>query len=175
MRPYYLPTVILLCLWLVQIAIFPVFFASPLAPNLFLCALLVFAVTDFDLRYFWLSIGAAIILDVQNRLVIGSFALSVPLLYILAASASKQFLRGDRMYVVVPALYMVGRFIIHIWVYFVGYFASILGWDTPPLFSFRQELAWVWGTLAGAVLTVIFYFIWLELLHRTDKPLRLRV
>lgn len=173
-RSVLLPSIILLCAWVLQAAVFGVWFGAAYAPNMVLCVLLVYAVTDAELRYFWLAVLAAVFLDIQNRLVVGSFAIGIPLAYVFAAAISRQVLRSDRIYVTLPVLYLGVRLFLHAWIFLVGYFAGLLGYDLRPIFSIRQELAWLWSSLVGAGLTMVVYFFWLELLHRIDRPLRLR-
>ncbi len=173
-RSAFLPGIILLGAWVLQSAVFGTWFGAAYAPNLVLCVLLVYAVTDTELRYFWLAVLAAVFLDVQNRLIVGSFAIGIPLAYMFAAAISRQVLRSDRIYVTLPVLYLGVRLFLHAWIFLVGYIAGLLGYELRPIFSFHQELAWMWSSLVGAGFTMVVYFFWLELLHRIDRPIRLR-
>ncbi|MBP9686712.1 MAG: hypothetical protein KBD66_02850 [Candidatus Doudnabacteria bacterium] len=173
-RSFFVPILMLVCAWVLQVTVLAAWFGAAYAPNLVLCVLLVFAVTDADLRYFWLSVVTALFLDLQNRLVIGSFSLAVPLCYVFVAALSRQILRSDRIYITLPVLYFVVRLFLHGWIYFVGFVAGFMGYELRPLFSFRQEFVWVGSSIVGAGLTVVVYFFWLELLHRLDRPIRLR-
>lgn len=173
-RTFLLPSIMLVGAWMLQSTVLTVWFGAAYAPNVVLSVLLVFAVTDAELRYFWLAVLAAVCLDIQNRLVIGSFTIGIPLGYVCAAAVSRQILRSDRIYVSLPVLYLVVRLFLHAWIYFVGFIAGFMGYELRPLFSFQQEFAWVWSSLLGAGATMLMYFVWLELQHRIDRPLRLR-
>lgn len=173
-KPLVLPALLLSGAWLLQTAVLSVWFGAAYAPNVVLCVLLVFAVTDSELRFFWLAAFASLVLDVQNRLVIGSFTFGIPLCYLIVAAASRHLLRSDRIYVSLPILYLAIRLFLHVWIFAVGFVAGFLGWELRPLFSFRQEFAWVWSSIVGAGLTVVIYFVWLEVLHRAERPIRLR-
>lgn len=174
MRQYLWPTVLCLILWLLMTAVFPVWWDIRYVPNLLLAGILVLAVTDISFRWFWWAVLAGAVLDVEASLLFGSYALMLPLLYIGVRMTFLKLVPADRIYLALPGAYIAASAFLAIWVSVYGLLARQVGWPIEPIPVYTSLGAWVVSVATGAILTLVIYTAWLEVLHRVDRPLRLR-
>lgn len=168
------PTILLLTLWVVMVAVLPAWINLRYVPNLILAGVLVLAITDLDSRVLGLVAIFGFFLDVQSSLLIGSYAVGLPVLYMAVHFSFKHFVPSDRIYIALPASYILTELILKVWLYLVGFLASVVGWPVVPLFSLRGGGYTVLSLLIGGLMSFGIYIVWLEVTHRFDKPLRLR-
>ncbi len=168
------PILLLIALWVIMTAVFPVWMSGRYVPNLVLAGVLVLGLTHFDGRTLVLSAVFGLFLDIHSSLLIGSYALALPFLFWLIHAAYARFVPSDHMYIALPATYVVSELMLKVWLSVVGLFAVVLGWPIGPLFSLNGAVYTMLSLVVGGVLTVVVYVVWLEITHRFDKPLRLR-
>lgn len=168
------PTILLITLWTIMVAVLPAWMSPQYVPNLILAGVLVLAVADLDSRVLGLVALFGFFLDVHSSLLIGSYAIALPLLYIVVHFVFKHFVPSDHIYFALPTAYIVTELALKVWLYIAGLFASVVGWPITPLFSVRNGGYIVLSLFAGGVLCFGVYIVWLEVTHRFDKPLRLR-
>jgi hypothetical protein len=174
MKSIFWPILLFVTLWIIMIAVLPVWVDGRYVPNLILAGTLVLAVTYFDGRTLLVVSLFGLFLDIHSSLLMGSYALALPFLCWITHFSFTHFIPSDRIYIALPLTYVVTELILKLWVYVVGLFAAVVGWPIAPLFSLRGGVYTLLSLLVGGVLSVGIYLLWLEITHRFDKPLRLR-
>jgi hypothetical protein len=174
MRHYLWPTILCFILWLLMTAVLPVWLDVRYVPNLLLAGILVLAVTDISFKWFLWAVLAGFILDLESSLLFGSYALILPLIYMVARGLFLRLVPADRIYIALPATYVGASAVLALWVSVYGILARQIGWPIEPIPAYTGFGVWLVSVVVGAALTLIVYTIWLEILHRVDRPLRLR-
>lgn len=168
------PILLFVTLWIIMTAVLPAWIGVRYVPNLILAAALVLAITYFDGRTLLVVSVFGLFLDIHSSLLIGSYALALPFLYWITHFSFAHFIPSDHIYIALPLTYIATELLLKLWIYAVGLFAIVVGWPVAPLFSLRGGAYTILSLVAGGVLSVVIYLIWLEITHRFDKPLRLR-
>lgn len=174
MRSFFWPIILLLVLWVLMVYVLPSWVAVQYVPNLVLTGLLVLAITDANFRFYWLAFVVGFLLDVYTSLLIGSFALSLPFVYLIVRYAYKEFIPADKIYVALPITSLIIHILLKFWIVGVGFIGYNIGWPVRPVVTIRSLVAVGVAGVLAAIASLVIYLIWLEVLHRFDRPLRLR-
>ncbi len=174
MKSYFWPLLLLFVLWLAMTAVLPIWASHPWVPNLLLAGVLTLAVTDVALRWRWIIPLAGLMLDIHTGLLIGSFTIGFSFVYILAEYIFRKFIPASRFYFALPLAFFISRILLELWNMVLGFFAYNLGWPVQIIPLWYAPASKVLALIIGALGTVVLYVVWLEVLHRFDRPIRLR-
>lgn len=175
MRSTFWPLLFLLCLWLVMTSSLPVLVDTSFVPNLILAGAIVFAATDIEAKWVILVGVFGLLLDIQSSLLVGSFCLGLVGLYILVRYIFMYIVPSSRVQVALPLVYIGASILLQAWLWLFGVFAGKIGWPVwPASIVFVMHLNWWVTALMGGILTLLLYVLWLEILHRIDRPIRIK-
>lgn len=175
MRSIFWPIALFIILEIVMQAVLAVWLPVQFVPNLLTAGVLILALAHVPAQsWFWIAVCAGALIDMQSSLLFGSYMLGFGMVYLGVQSIFPRFVPAERVYVALPAAYVVSSIFLLAWVLLIGRFASLLGWPIVPTFSLAAGGPWVFSVIAGAVSTLVVYILWLEILHQFDRPLRLK-
>jgi hypothetical protein len=165
--------ILMLALWLLMTAVLPAWLDVRFIPNLVLAGALVLAVANPDQRGLLVVAVLGLILDMQGSLVIGSFTIGLCLLYASVQALFRRFVPADRVYLALPLTFIASHILLGLWIFVIGLAASNAQWPVQPQFAVHATPAYLVTLLIGAVLTLGIYLLWLEVMQRAERPLRL--
>ncbi len=173
MRPYFWPLLFLTFIWLLNIAVLPVFLQVNFVPNLVLAGIVVLAITDVETRWIWLAAFFGLLLDAQSSVLYGSFTLGLVSIYLMVKYIFIIIVPSSHIHLAIPFAYIVGNLVLQVWIWILGIFAGKLGWPVWPSIYDLAHLRWWMASVVGGGFALLFYIVWLEILHRLKRPIRM--
>ncbi len=173
MRTIFWPLLFLSVLWLIMVVGLPTFVQTHFVPNLILAGVIVLATTDAEARWILLVAVFGLLLDLESSLLFGSFGLGLVGMYLLVRYIFMHIVPSSRVYTAIPLVYVGANIILQVWLWLFGMFASKLGWPIWPGLSLLSHISWWILSCIGGFCTLLLYVLWLEILHRIDKPIRM--
>lgn len=175
MRSIFWPTIFLLVLCILWGTALPIWLEPVFIPNLLLGGLMVLAMTDADADWFLLAPLFGLWLDFQSNVLIGSYSVGFLGIYLVTRYLFRHIVPSSRIHFAIPITFIFGSGVLQAWLWLYGVFASKLGWPIVPSLSMFTHFTWWVVCGLGSALAVLMYIFWLEIMHRFDRPIRMRV
>ena len=156
-----------------MVVVLPTFVQTHFVPNLILAGVIVLAITDAEARWILLVAIFGLLLDLESSLLFGSFGLGLVGVYLLVRYIFMHIVPSSRVHLAIPLIYLGSSIILWVWLWLFGVFAGKLGWPIGLSISLIAHISWWLVACLGGFCTLLLYILWLEILHRIDKPIRM--